>query len=69
MEVKFVCRGSNGNQCVFEVYWEDVCHYVTKNMDDLEDYEILLVTVDGTCIYSALSNPPIIWDDITGYFG
>lgn len=69
MEVKFVCRDINGKQCVFVADWDYVYGYVTKNMDDLEDYEILLVTVDGTCIYSALSNPPIIWDDITGYFG
>lgn len=44
-----------------------VCQFV-EELENRDEEEILMVVVDGICIYSQLGNNPITWDDITGFF-
>lgn len=57
------CNGKRTNHCL---HWDSVCEYVDETFT--EEDEILLVIVEGTCIYSALSNEEIVVDDLTGFF-
>lgn len=48
-----------------------VCEFIENHINPdvtTGEEEILMVYVDGTCIYSALGNDPITWDDIKGFF-
>lgn len=49
-----------------------VCEYIDEMLlspnSSAGEEEILMVVVDGICIYSQLGNDPITWDDILGFF-
>lgn len=68
--IKIHIRDTNGKKnCIVFALWDNVCSYVAKHIDTLENEEILLITYDDICIYSQLGNDPIDWEDITGFFG
>ena len=66
-DVMILTRDINGKKTSHNIAWDKVAKYVYDMFDD-ED-EILLVTVEGTCIYSALESNPITKDDLIGFFG
>lgn len=66
-EVVIVTRDENGKRTDHFLRWDKVCSYVQKNFTD-ED-EILLVIVEGTCIYSSLWTIDIMdLEDLIGFF-
>jgi hypothetical protein len=71
-EVIIITRDTNGKRRKLEYLWDDVCAWIIGhgglacNIHD--DDEILLITIDGTCVYSALTSPAITWEDVTGFF-
>jgi hypothetical protein len=71
-EVAIVTRDVNGKRIKLEYLWENVCAFIrghgglARNIHD--DDEILLITIDGICVYSALTSPAITWEDVTGFF-
>ena len=68
-EVVIVTRDINGKRTDHFLRWDDVCSYVDKNNFDDENDEILLVIVEGTCIFSGLwTINQLSWDEITGFF-
>ena len=70
--VTIITRDINGKRIKHEYLWDSVCNFVRghggieANIHD--DDEILLILVDGICIYSGLTGDPIDWDDVTGFF-
>lgn len=68
MQVKIIIRDPNGKQTTITSSWNNVCAGILENREKLEDQEILLVLVDGTCIYSYLANDTIDWEDLIGFF-
>lgn len=56
-EVWIVTRDINGKRTDHYLHWDSACSYVQGNFTD-ED-EILLVIVEGSCIYSSLSSDSI----------
>lgn len=67
-EVIIITRDCNGKRTEHYLRWDNVCSYVDKN-DFNEDDEILLVIVEGTCIFSGLwTVNQLCWDEITGFF-
>ena len=67
-EVIIITRDCNGKRSYHFLTWDEVCHYVDVN-DFSDEDEILLVIVEGTCIYSGLGVvEQLSWDDITGFF-
>lgn len=70
-KVVIVVRDINGKRITHTFCWNQYHTYfigagVFGNVNH-ED-EILLVTIDGTCVYSALISPSITWEDVTGFF-
>lgn len=68
-EVLILTRDVNGKRNYHYLRWDDVCDYVLKDTE-LRDEEILMVTVNNVCIYSALSASfSLDWGEIVGFFG
>lgn len=67
--VKILTRDVNGKQDTISLEWSNVCSYIEKHLDELEEMEILMVLFNETCIYSQLGHDPITWEDLTGFFG
>ena len=68
-EVVIITRDVNGKRSEHYLRWDNVCEYIEHN-DFTEDDEILLVIVEGTCIYSGLGAvDQLYWDEVTGFFG
>ena len=67
LKVKIITRDENGLKSEHHMKWDEVCKY--KEDGGFMDEEILLVFVDGVCIYSGLSSPAITLDDLSGFFG
>ena len=66
-EVVIVTRDVNGKRTDHFLRWDNVCSYVESTFTD-ED-EILLVIVEGSCIYSELGSvDSLTVDDLTGFF-
>lgn len=70
-KVVIIVRDINGKRITHTFCWGQYHTYfigagVFGNVHH-ED-EILLVTVDGACVYSALTSPAITWEDVTGFF-
>lgn len=67
--IEIYTRDINGkrNNITFSS-WDDVYSYIDRNINDLEEEEILLITYDDICIYSQLGNTPIDWEDVIGFF-
>ncbi len=70
-EVIIVTRDINGDRVPHYLIWDRVCEYINTHQEYLaEDVEILLILVEGSCIYSGIgSSPTITWEDIRGFFG
>lgn len=71
-KVKIFMRDINGRRYMMSMRWWDVSVELSKQVttgEISEEDEILLVLVDGACIYSALSDNPITLDELTGFFG
>lgn len=68
-EVTIITRDINGQRLTHYMTWDKVCNYINVGLDKIEDDEILAVFVDGACVYSALGNDRITWEDILGFFG
>lgn len=67
-EVVIITRDTNGKRTNHYLRWDNVCSYIQNN-DFIEDEEILLITVDGTCIYSAMWTVDIMdWGSVMGFF-
>lgn len=71
-EVTIITRDVNGKRIKLEYSWGSVCHFINGHggieANIRDDDEILLILVDGICIYSGLTGDPITWDDVTGFF-
>jgi hypothetical protein len=66
-EVWIVTRDINGKRTDHYLHWDSVYPYIyQKNITD--DDEILLVIVEGTCIYSSLSSDSITRWALLGFF-
>lgn len=69
MNVQFLTRDINGNPIARTLRWCQVCDFIAKHKEELDDIEeILLIRAEATCIYSQLANVPITWDDVSGFF-
>ena len=64
--VEILIRDINGRKITIPLDWDDVCASINEYAS--EDEEILLITCNGTCIYSQLGNDPITWEDVSGFF-
>ena len=60
-------RDINGTKLQHFMEWDQVCSYIQERGFTDED-EILMIDVEGTCVYSGLMGAPITWDDVTGFF-
>ena len=66
-EVIIITRDINGKRDSHYLRWDEVCSYIQENITD-ED-EILLVIVEGTCVYSGLWTVDLLTiDDLLGFF-
>ena len=71
-EVTIITRDVNGKRTKLEYLWDSICSFINghggieANIHD--DDEILLILVDGICIYSGLTDNPITWEDVSGFF-
>lgn len=65
-EVLIITRDINGKRESHFLRWDKVCKYVQENFTD--EVEILLVIVEGTCVYSYLANDSITRGDLLGFF-
>lgn len=66
--VEIHTRDVNGKrQCHRIPDISQVCEYV-EELENRDEEEILMVFVCDSCVYSALGNEPITWDDIIGFF-
>ena len=61
-----IFRDSNGKRSLLQGNTSAI--YEKLMSPDLDDNEILLVTYDNICIYSALANGPIDIEDLIGFF-
>lgn len=59
-------RDSNGKRNLLQGNASTI--YEKLMSPDLDDNEVLLVTYDNICIYSALANGPIDIEDLIGFF-
>ena len=66
--VEILIRDINGNPSVISLKWSEICEFINNCTPMLSDEEILLITCNGTCIYSQLGNDPITWEDVSGFF-
>lgn len=66
--VDIVIRDYNGNRDYIHCNWDDLCSHIYKCYEDRDALEILMISVDGMCIYSQLSHDPIDWSDVIGFF-
>ena len=70
-KVVIIVRDINGKRITHTFAWN---HYHTYMIgagvfgNIHHEDEILLITIDGTCVYSALTSPAITWEDVTGFF-
>ena len=68
--INITIRNSNGKRIVIEGENESVIYKKINRFNITEEDEILLVSQDGMCLYSALgSDHSITIDDLTGFFG
>ena len=65
-EVWIVTRDVNGKRTDHYLHWDSAYSYIQGNFTD-ED-EILLVVIEGSCVYSSLFNNPINLEDLLGFF-
>ena len=65
-EVLIVTRDVNGKRTDHFLRWDKVSSYVQENITD-ED-EILLVIIEGTCVFSGLGHKFIRLEDLLGFF-
>lgn len=65
-EVLIITRDINGKRESHFLRWDKVCEYIQENFTD-ED-EILLVIVEGSCVYSYLASDSITRGDLLGFF-
>ena len=65
--VMIITRDVNGKRGYHYGSWDDIGRYIPTDDIDEED-EILMITVNGACVYSALTSPAITWDDVRGFF-
>ena len=61
-----IFRDSNGKRSLLQGNASAIYEKLVN--PDLDDNEILLVTYDNICVYSALSNDPIDIEDLIGFF-
>lgn len=66
--VKIYTRNINGVTRIRAVCWGDIYAYVKSKNLNLEEEEILMVTVNDSCIYSQLGSAPITWNELIGFF-
>lgn len=66
-EVIIHTRDLNGQHMVHYLTWDFVCSYIESQKFTDED-QILMIVVEDSCIYSAIFDKPITWDDVTGFF-
>ena len=70
-KVVIIVRDINGKRITHTFAWN---HYHTYMIGACvfgnihHEDEILLITIDGTCVYSALTSLAITWEDVTGFF-
>lgn len=68
INVTFVIRDVNGKRRIVKMYWDEVIDVVKKEEKFTDEDQILAIVAGDVCVYSALANPPITWDDVTGFF-
>lgn len=61
-----IFRDSNGKRSLLQGNASAI--YEKLMNPGLDDNEILLVTYDNICVYSALANDPIDIEDLIGFF-
>lgn len=67
-EVIIITRDINGTRNSHYLRWDNVCDYIQKSKFT-EDDEILLVIVEGTCIYSGLwTVNQLTWTELQSFF-
>lgn len=68
-EVLIVTRDINGNRTHHYLRWDSVCDYINSARFQDIDEELLLIIVEGTCIYSGLTSfATMNWSDVLGFF-
>lgn len=68
--VTIITRDVNGKRNTHYLRWDSVCKYVENNKEHLVDDEILMISVDGQCVYSGLWTVDLLtWEEVTGFFG
>lgn len=68
--VTIITRDVNGNRNTHYLRWDSVCKYIENNKDHLMNDEILMISVDGQCVYSGLTASfDLNWEEVTGFFG
>ena len=67
-EVIIITRDENGKRTEHYLRWDNVCDYIDKH-DFTDDDEVLLVIVEGTCIFSGLwTVDQLTWTELRGFF-
>ena len=67
-EVIIITRDENGKRTEHYLRWDNVCDYIDKH-DFADEDEILLVIVEGTCIFSGLwTVNQLTWTELQGFF-
>lgn len=65
-EVIIVTRDINGKRTDHYLHWDSACSYIQETLT--YDDEILLVIVEGACIYSSLTSGSISKPTLLGFF-
>lgn len=66
-DVTLILRDINGKREFIKCNWNEVANFVDQ-LENPDDYEILLVYAYGVRIYSYRAHGEIYWDSIVGYF-
>lgn len=68
-EVVIVTRDISGNRTSHFLRWDKVYEYIEDQELKKSADEILMITVDGTCVYSGLYSAVLEWEDVLAFFG
>lgn len=74
MNIKIIHRDINGKTTVFTtnaphtISFNKAYSYAIKATVEHAEDVILFVSIDQACAYSALTDEPIDWEDLIGFF-
>lgn len=67
-DVVIITRDLSGDRCSHHIKWSDAYNYIReKELEELAE-EILMITVDGMCVYSSLYSTVLEWETVLNFF-